>query len=218
MQLKEGTNVVTADGDKAGTIDRIVIDPVTKEVTHLVVRKGFLFTEDKVVPMSLVGPATADQVNLRPGAGELDKLPDFQETNYVPIDRESSTRPAPDQISPFLYWYPPRGAAWRLGEFTAIPIPPYVVETTENIPEGTVALEEGARVVTSDGAHVGDVERVYTDPQVDRATHLLISKGLILKEKKLIPTNWITSLREDEVHLAVEADLVENLPEYDVRD
>lgn len=218
MQLKEGTKVVTADGDKVGTIDRIVIDPVTKEVTHLVVRKGFLFTEDKVVPMSLVGPATADQVTLRPGAGELDKLPDFQETQYVPIDRESPTRPAPEQISPFLYFYPPRGSAWRLGEFTATPIPPYVVETTENIPEGTVALEEGAKVVTSDGAHVGDVERVYTDPQVDRATHLLISKGLILKEKKLIPTSWITSIREDEVHLAVDADVVENLPEYGVQD
>lgn len=59
MQFKEGTDVFTIDGDKVGSIDRVVIDPRNNEVTHLVVRKGFFFPTDKVVPMDLVRTAEA---------------------------------------------------------------------------------------------------------------------------------------------------------------
>ena len=52
----------------------------------------------------------------------------------------------------------------------------------------------------------------------DRATHLLISEGLILKDKKLIPTRWMTNVLEKEVHLSVESDFVESLPEYQFLD
>jgi hypothetical protein len=43
------------------------------------------------------------------------------------------------------------------------PICPYVVKTERQIPEGTVALEEGAKVIGSDGEHVGKIERIFTD-------------------------------------------------------
>jgi uncharacterized protein YrrD len=69
-------------------------------------------------------------------------------------------------------------------------------------------------VIGRDGKHIGDIERVFTDPLVDRATHLLISEGLFLKEKKLIPAMWITNILEDAVHLSVDSDCVESLPEY----
>jgi uncharacterized protein YrrD len=215
MQFAEGAKVVTADGEDVGTIDRVVLAPDTKEVTHLVVRKGFLFTEDKVVPLSLVGPATEEQVTLREDAGDLEKLPDFEESHYVSV--------GPPPVRPGLgdahwarpvVWYPPMGTWWITGAYAGYDMPQYVAKTEENIPEGTVALEEGAKVISSDGKHVGDVERIFTDPLEDRVTHLLISEGLILKEKKLIPTVWMSTVREDEVHLSVDSDLVESLPKY----
>jgi len=218
MQFKEGAKVFTADGERVGTIDRVVLEPDTKEVTHLVVQKGFLFTEDKVVPMSLVGPATEDQVTLRQDADGLEELPDFEESHYVPIDR--GPEPTPGEMRPVrpLYWYPPIGAWWTIGGYTSYVKPQYVVKTEKHIPEGTVALEEGAKVVSSDGDHVGDIERIFTDPLEDRATHLLISEGLFLKEKKLVPTKWIAKIFEDAVHLAVDSDLVDSLPEYQLQD
>ena len=220
MQFKEGAKVFTADGERVGTIDRVVLEPDTKEVTHIVVQKGFLFTEDKVVPMSLVGPATQDRVTLREDAGDLEKLPDFREAHYVPADREPEPQPVPGAAhwARSLYLYPPVGAWWATSSFADYDRPQYVVKTETNIPEGTVALEEGARVISSDGEHVGDVERIFTDPLEDRATHLLISEGLILKEKRLIPTGWMTSVLEDEVHLSVKSEFVENLPEYELQD
>ena len=223
MQFTEGAKVFTADGERAGTIDRVVLEPDTKEVTHLVVQKGFLFTEDKVFPISLVGPATEDQVTLREDAGDLEKLPDFEETHYVPVGPSHpgpGPKPAPSSAhwARPLYLYPPLGTWWTGAPYTDYDRPRYVAKTEKNIPEGTVALEEGAKVISSDGEHIGDVERVLTDPQEDRATHLLISEGLILKDKKLIPTGWMSTVHEDEVHLLVGSDSVESLPEYQIQD
>ena len=59
MEIKRNAKVTTADGKDVGRVDRVVIDPQSKEVSHLVIRQGFLFTEDKVVPIDLVSAATA---------------------------------------------------------------------------------------------------------------------------------------------------------------
>jgi uncharacterized protein YrrD len=223
MQFANGAKVFTADGERVGTIDRVVLDPDTREVTHLVVKKGLLFKEDKVVPISLVGPATEDKVTLRGDAGDWEKLPGFEEAHYVPV-RPARPRlghePAPDATRwarPIL-WYPPVGTWWVTGAYADYGRPRYVAKTKKNIPEGTVALEEGAKVMSSDGEQVGNIERVITDPLEDRATHLLVSEGLILKEKKLIPTAWMSSVVEDGVRLSVDSDLVESLPEYELQD
>jgi uncharacterized protein YrrD len=214
MQFKQGTGVFTAEGREVGHIDRVVMDPGTKEVTHVVVRKGFLFTEDKVVPIDMIASATDDHVVLRSGVGNLDTLPLFEETHYIPLEEaEPDLRRTAKDASP-MYWYPPIGlAAWGApGDFG--PEPLYATHTEKNIPEGTVALKEGSKVISSDGNQVGNVERVVTDSQTDRATHILISQGLLLTEKKLIPVTWVSAIMEKEVHLMVSEHLLGKLPNY----
>jgi uncharacterized protein YrrD len=216
MQFKDGANVYTADGERAGSLERVVIEPGSKEVTHLVVQKGFLFTEDKVVPMSLVGPATEDRVTLRKNAGDLEKLPDFEESYFVSTETDTSVRPPKQTMLGIgsIYWYPPIGSERKTGIFDTGTAPQYIEETVQNIPEDTVALNEGARVITLDEEHIGDIEEVFTDVAEDKVTHILISEGLFLKEKKLVPVSWISKISEEEVRLLVNSKLVENLPEY----
>lgn len=214
MRLKENARVVTADGKEVGHIDRVVIDPRTKEVTHIVVRKGLLFTEDKVLPMSLISNVVDDQVLLRGDAGDLESLPDYQEISYTPLNEYERTQMPAEGYIPPVYWYPPYPALGWGTNPAAYVGSPYVAHTVENIPEGTVALEEGAKVLSADGQHVGNVEQVLTDPQADRATHIVISQGILLKNRKLIPTTWISSLSGDEVHVAVGASLLDSLREY----
>ena len=219
MQLREGASVFTSDGQEAGKIDRVVINPVNKEVTHVVVHMGFLITTDKVVPISLIGMATEKRVNLRGDKAELEALPDFEERHYVPITAEEAQRDEESGAASPLYWYPPVGFAWwgtaRVSGYYGYVAPPYVVKTEKHIPEGEVALKEGAKVLSVNGDHVGHVEAVLTDVETDRATHLLISKGLLLKETKLIPTTWISTVLEDEVHLVVSSSLLSDLPAYE---
>ena len=247
MQFKEGADVYTSDGDKVGDIDRVVLDPTTKEITHLVVRQGFIFTEDKVVPMALVDSATEERLVLKE-VDDLDNLPDFEETFYVRVDEtETGTVPetpgapktratprtgaAPETqaepkarplyvggyVQPY-YYYPPTRMTWWGRPYSLFGRPPYVRRVKgvrQNIPEDTIPLEEGANVIASDEEHVGDLERVFTDPSGERATHLLISEGLFLKEKKVVPTSWIEEVREDRVQLGVDSGLVDSLPEYE---
>ncbi|MFN2170910.1 MAG: PRC-barrel domain-containing protein [Candidatus Promineifilaceae bacterium] len=218
MQFKDGTSVYTSDGERVGSIERVVIEPRSKEVTHLIVEKGFLFKEDKVVPMSLVGPATEDRVTLRKGAGDLEKLPDFEESYFISTEVEAAARP-PKQMMPgigSIYWYPPVGSKRNSGIFGSGTAAPYIEETIQNIPQNTVALKEGARVITLDKKHVGDIEEIFTDVAEDKVTHILISQGVFLKEKKLIPITWISNIKEGEVSLLISSQLVENLPEYRV--
>jgi len=226
MELKRGADVYGPDEKKLGTIERVVLDPQTKEVTHVVVDKGFFFTEDKVVPISLLGPTTEDRVTLREGEYDFEELPSFRETEFVPAEAESPDMtevPAEQQregtqpmtyVRPY-YWYPPLGIGWWTGIGYPAAVDSELVRTSKiNIPEGTVALEKGARVVGSDGEHVGDVDEVLTDAKTNRVSHFVIAKGLILKERKLIPAHWAESILVDRILLTVPSNVVENLPEY----
>ncbi len=215
MQFKQGTNVYTSDGKDVGAIDRVVLNPNTKEVTHVVVRKGFLFTEDKIVPLSLIASTTEDEVRLRGAADDLESLSPFEETHFLPLDEsETSTAAYPAGWATPVYWYPPVGDSMAYANYESASNFPYRSETSQNIPQGTVALKEGARVVAADGEHVGSVKRVYTSAHTDQVTHLLIAEGLIFKDHKLVPVSWIRDIQENEIQLNVGADMLNALPEF----
>jgi len=211
MEFRRGVDVLTSEGEKSGALDEIVLDPQTREVTHLVIRRGILFTEDKLVPIDLVAKADEDEIRLREFPGDLDDLPAFEETFYVSLNQEEVQRHDLDYAGPPAYWYPfyPPGGG-------SVPVVFPTIERTErHIPEETVPVIVGAKVVNAEGEHVGDVEEVLTDPAADRATHFLVSKGLLLKERKLIPTQWVSDFSEDEIRLAVGSGMLEDLPEYE---
>jgi len=214
MQFKQGTGVFTADGQEVGHIDRVVLDPRTKEMTHVVVRKGFLFIDDKVVPIDLIATATEDRITLRRDVGDLDSLPKFEETHYISVPDTVPGTPRSEKDTTPLYWYPPIGLApWGYPEAATVG-PVYITHKEQNIPEGTVALKEGSKVISSDEKHVGNVERVFSEPRTNRVTHLLISQGLLLTEKRLVPITWARLVMENEVHLTVSSQQLDSLPQY----
>ena len=88
-------------------------------------------------------------------------------------------------------------------------------ETKRNIPEDTIPLREGTDVISSDGEHVGDIEKLIVAPDSNRATHFLISQGLFFKDRKMVPAHWVKTVEEDKVHLVVPARLLERLPGFD---
>lgn len=206
MQFKDGTDVVTRDGEKVGSVDRVVFDPRTKKLTHLVVHKGFLLPEDKLIPIDYVGNASEDRVVLRDDiSGEMENFPDFELREYIPLGVEDAY--ATDFAAP-MFWYPPYGAAWTHQ-------PAHTVNVEQNIPEGAIALQEGANVIAEDDTHVGDVERILTDSATNRVTHLVISSGLLFKTRKLVPMNWVLHAKDNRVRLGVSADFMDRLPAFE---
>jgi uncharacterized protein YrrD len=216
MRLTKGADIYSSDGEKLGTLDRVILDPVTKEVSHIVISKGLLFKANKVVAIDMVNPEIKDKITLRSRKQNLDEFQDFEETHYVDLD-EADHPEAPGV--PASYWYPPLNLAWWRAGGTDNPIyypamPMYVAKTKQNIPEGTVALEEGAKVVSKDGKHVGNIKEVIVDPQDNRVTHFVMNEGVLFKERKLIPVLWISEIDEHAVHLSSTSKVLERLPEY----
>lgn len=216
MQFKQGTKVHTYDGKDVGSVDRVVLNPNTKEVTHIVIRKGFLLTEDKLVPLDIIASATDEEVKLRQDAVDLDKLPPFEETYYIGLDEEEAAEAAyPAGLASPFYWYAPTGGWMGYPDYgDRYAFPAYPSETKQNIPDDTVALREGARVISADGQDVGSIKRVITKVEGDHATHFLISDGLFIKEHKLVPMGWVRKIEENEVHLNVGASILKGLPEF----
>jgi uncharacterized protein YrrD len=211
-EFQKNVTVLTANGQEVGSLNRVVFSPESKMVTHLVIRMGNLLNKvDKVVPIDLVARTTADQVILREDAGDPEFFDPFEEEHVVDKKTGLDLPPASGSTTPEILGYPEPDIP-----YTPAPGEQYVTQPGRNIPEGTVALKEGAKVVSSDGKHVGSVERVIYTPDMDQVTHLLISKGMLSKETKLIPMEWVTTMTDDEVYLGVEEQAVAELDDVSI--
>lgn len=204
MQFNQGAELVTQDGKAAGHIGRVVIDPKTNEITHLVIHRGLLFREDKVVPVTTVITGREGRLTVQMSSAELELLPDFEEKHYVLMDEGQGNGPPAA-----VFLYPPYPGSVP---GTANYGPKYITETHLNIPPNTVAVKVGAKVITRDDQEVGHVAQVLTDTPTGQVTHFLITRGFLAKESRLIPAGWVDRLNEDDVYLAIDSRTVERLP------
>jgi len=144
-----------------------------------------------------------------------DQLQTYEELHYVAVDEDELAKMdySPTYATPF-YSYPPYGPGYLPAARVSSGIPAYRVEEESNLPEDTVALKPGARVLSSDDHQVGNVEQIFTESTTQEATHFLVTKGTLFSERKLIPLAWVEQICEDEVHLTISSHQLEHLPEY----
>jgi sporulation protein YlmC with PRC-barrel domain len=95
IQFQRSASVVSASGQVVGRIGRVVVDPQTKTVTHIVVGKGIQIAQDRLVPLHLIAAATDKQITLQPEAGDLYTLPVFEAAS-PPGAPESESLAGPD--------------------------------------------------------------------------------------------------------------------------
>ena len=210
--LIKGADVFTSKGEKVGSINRVVIDVKTRDVTDLVVERG-IFDAEKVIPIGLVNTENADRITLRETNQNIEDFLNYETTHYVPSDRITDQ---PSENIEEYYWYPPIN--FQFPTQGIMPggsvMPDYVVRTETSIPEGRIAIAEGARVISADDKQIGNVEQVMADSESNKVTHFVVGKGFLLKEHKLVPAFWVTKVDEDKIHLSVEASVFDRLPDY----
>jgi uncharacterized protein YrrD len=179
-----------------------VIDPTTDKVTHILVRQGFLFSEDRVIPVDLLAQIGDGSIAVIRLSESLEEFPVFEETYYISPHRDKL--PAKWEMvshNPLLYYPPAIGAGVM------------VKHVNRNIPEDAIAISKDTRVTTSDGAHAGHVEKTFTDSSRN-VTHILIARGIIFHTERLIPIGWVRWLDDNELRLTVPTEIVESVPEY----
>ena len=200
MEFKEGTSVYTDDGKKAGSLRRVVIDPASEKVTHIVIEKGLLFKNDWVVGMDKVAATSEEKVALTCSVDELKDMLPLDVEEDVPLDNSRGSTSGYFPASGGMFMNPPPGEAM-------------IKKITRTIPDELVAMKEGARVISSDEKNVGSIEHLFTDPKTGKITHFLLYQGTLVKTRKSIPFEWVKLITDDEVYLTVEAQKVDDLPE-----
>jgi len=211
MRLEKGAAVFTATGEKIGTLNRVVIDAQTRDVTDLVIDRGLLENE-KVIPIGLVDTEQEDRILLRETNQGVDDLLNYETAHYVPVDKITD----PYENIETYYWYPPTN--FQFPTTGILPggsvLPDYAVHTERGIPEGRIAISEGAQVISADEKHIGNVEQVIADSESNNVTHFVVGKGFLLKEHKLVPAHWASKVAEEKIYLSVDARVFDRLPDY----
>jgi len=213
MRFEKGAEVYTPTGEKVGTITRIVIDARTQDVTDVVVeRGGLLSTDEKVIPVGLVDLENEERITLRETNQSVDEFLDYETTHYVPVERAG----APYENVEATYWYPPVNFQMQMPRAGLISdaVPDQVIQTETSIPEGRIAISEGAQVISADDKHIGNVEQVIINSDGNTVTHFVIGKGFLLREHKLVPAFWVSSMDGEKLRLSVEAHQFDRLPDY----
>ena len=213
MRFIKGVEVFTAAGEKIGTVSRVVIDAKTRDVTDLIVERGGLLSKDeKVIPVGLVDLGNEERIMLRETNQSVEDFAEYETTHYVPVEKAG----APYENVEANYWYPPVSFQMQMPRAGLIStaIPDQVLQTETSIPEGRIAISEGAQVLSADDKHIGNVEQVVTSAEGNTVTHFVVGKGFLLKEHKLVPALWVRSVDDDKLRLSVDSTLFERLPDY----
>ncbi len=222
INYRRGMAVVTAAGEQVGHVKDLVVTPRAHNITHLVIGRGFMFTEEKVMPVNWISGNDGDKLILNTEKTKFDQLPNFKEQEYIQApanvrepalnyDELVSSSP----VNPSnLYYLGAPGIVPATGILADFNGPIYISRETKNIPEGASVLDVGGRVISQDKQHVGNLEQVVTSDK-GVITHFMMSKGLLFKTHKLVPADWIDYVENNTIHLLVPTETLQNLPDYD---
>lgn len=204
MDIRFETPVESQDGVAVGKVREVVVAPVSRAVTHLIIQQGLLFNHDRVVSVDNVASADPEKVVLSETAEALE-----EETRA--FEQESfATVPGTEEELPQRIWTQPPGAhpsivppGFRPGDLPPDPA----------IPMEDIALLEGSPVECANGTPVGTVHRLFTDEE-NRITHIVIRCTGVYDEYKLLPLEWIRSFDDNVVTVGVEQGVVQQLPDF----
>jgi sporulation protein YlmC with PRC-barrel domain len=203
-----GADVGCADG-VCGEVTRVVVDPVARAVTHLVVEPKGRQGLGRLVPIGLVDAADG-QIRLRCTRAEFEMLDSAEETQFVPGTGGYAAY-GPEQV---LSWpYSSLGGGARVaGE--EVPGTSQTA-TYDAVPLGEVAVRRGERVHATDG-DIGQVEGLIIDPRNQHVTHVLLQEGHLWGRKEVaIPISAVTGV-QDGIRLNVTKREVQDLPPVDI--
>ena len=211
MDIPLNAEVRCTDG-AGGRSTCLVINPVTKEITHLVVQTNDFFHDKHMVPLSFITESGPDYVQLRCSREEIANCDPFIKSEFLNYMDDS------DRFGYLSHDYEldyDSMAIWPYLEADSEAFGRYVA--IEQIPIGELGIHRGARVEASDG-HIGHVDAFLVNPENNHITHLVLREGHIWGEKDVtIAVADIQRIAEDVVYLKLDKHTLRDMPGIPVR-
>ncbi len=205
MHIALGQTVLSSDGQKLGTIDRVVLNPVDNHVEQFIVHRGILLDDDKIVDRGSIDRVDGDRVHLNIDAASAGQLPRF-EISFSAAEMASGfpeVIPGPYQ-SMILFSTPPTGQSY-LDHGSLFRLDP--LEGTDEHPEssyreGGVLIGKGAEVFGSDDLKVGHVHEVEYGEDGELVA-VVVQVGLVRHHNITIEAAAIARIGDEEIILNI---------------
>jgi PRC-barrel domain len=183
-----GATASCADG-LCGEVSRMIVDPATRSVTHLVIEPKHRREPGRLVPLDLVDTTTG-AIRLRCTLAEFDKLEPAEETEL--LEGAGGTGVG--------------GMAAPMGISHASR-----TDVQDVVPLGETEVGRGEHVHALDG-EIGQVEGFLVDPGDHRVTHVLLQEGHLWGRKEVaIPMSAVTRF-ENGIRLNMTKKQIADLP------
>lgn len=197
---------VTCEGRRCGKLIRVVVDPVTEQVTDLVVARGVLQRDPRVVPVSKVKAAIPGEVSLTVQSSDLTKYKAFREFAFrMPSIGWNSGR------------YQPQDVRYSMSPYQGLAGESVQPRRKHRLHEG-VSLDQrvigqGTQVRDAEG-NAGEVDHVLVDCLRSDITHIVVRHGL-LRATFIVPVAMISRVDDETVYLAANRAAIKALPRFD---
>ena len=169
-----GAAAACSDGP-CGAVSRVVVDPVARELTHLVIEPKHRSGLGRLVPLEMI-EAEAGDVRLPYTLAEFEKLPSAEETDFLPGGSGYNAYAAHE-----AYYWPYFGLEGGADPKLALAS---AVETRDMLPPGEIGVRRGEAVHASDG-EIGQVEGFVVDSAQGHVTHVLLQEGHLWGRKQV---------------------------------
>jgi sporulation protein YlmC with PRC-barrel domain len=211
MRLEIGIRVRCTDG-VYGELADIVIDPLEKRVTHLVVEpeQG---EGGRLVPIQLAKGRDDEQreIELSCTLDEARRFESVHERAYLRLGEMPAEDPDWDVgVQDFLAmpYYP----GLDMGAYPGGEIDSHVTMYYDRVPKGEVEVRRASAVISADGHSLGEVDGFVVDAD-DHITHFVLERGHLWGRKEVtIPIGAVARVESDAVHVALSKDEVGALP------
>ena len=207
MPFRIGADARCTDG-AYGQVSRIIVNPVSREVTHLAVDPKHRRGLGRLVPVDLVD-ATTGQIRLRCTLAEFQTLRPAQEAESVRGLDPTGHQKAPKRVNYFVWMHMARDP----GKSEA----PQQV-TVDYVPSGEVDIRRGLIVCATDG-EIGQAQGLVVEPGGHLVTHVLLQKGHMPGRKDVaIPIGAVTKIGTMLIQLSLTKHQVKDLPPVQIDD
>jgi len=210
MPFRIGAGASCTDG-ACGQVSRIIVNPVTRQVTHLAVDPKHRTGPGRLVPADLID-VTTGRIRLGCTLAEFQALPPAQEAQSVrgldPTEHDS----APKKVRWAVV-----GTGSGVGVF-ARPAAPEAPQQAwvDSVPSGAVDIRRGLTVCATDG-EIGQVQGLAVEPASHQVTHVLLQKGHKPGRKEVaIPISAVTKIGTMLIRLGLTKHQVKDLPPVDI--
>jgi sporulation protein YlmC with PRC-barrel domain len=189
---------VHCEDDLGGKAVQVIVNPITKKTTHVVVEERKPPHIERLVPIQFIAGTDHDQIYLNCTRQELGQLTPLIEAEFLWAKIPGFKKSDPYLLHPYV-------------------TPRQRMTKGESVPPEKLRIRRGARVQASDGK-VGWVDEFVVIPNSGAVTHLLLREGHLWGCKEVsIPVSAIERIEGRMVHLKLNRRDVQALPSVPVR-